>query len=232
MPNGLAQTERGTAVLQPVQGGVKEIPYDYVATFTLEGIPGTRLQDVINISIEGAFIATAIGYSFLPLYDEPDRPDPRDAVIPAPSRRRDFLRRARERLRQHVEQIDKAPPDAFLRLAAPFYGRALWDVGLRPDVSLIECLARRFCGIDFLYSIIDSGSGRELQNKMIHNIAGLGEPHGERPFRPFAKPMVFQPRSTIRIEVIEQSAGHLFKGGTLYIVLHGYKILGSGTEVS
>ena len=59
--------------------------------------------------------------------------------------------------------------------------------------------------IDFKYSIVDSGSGRELQNRPIHNIAGLGEPNGERPFRPLAKPMVFMPRSTIRIEIEEVS---------------------------
>ena len=30
----------------------KEIPYDYVAKFTLKGERGNRVQDVINISIE------------------------------------------------------------------------------------------------------------------------------------------------------------------------------------
>ena len=44
----------------------KEIPYDYVAKFTLQGIRGNRVQDVINISIEGGFVAVAIGYSFIP----------------------------------------------------------------------------------------------------------------------------------------------------------------------
>jgi hypothetical protein len=45
----------------------KEIPYDYVAKFTLLGTKrGNRVQDVINISVEGAFVAAAIGYSFIP----------------------------------------------------------------------------------------------------------------------------------------------------------------------
>src|SRR5690349_6870716 len=44
---------------------VKEIPYDYVATFALQGNPGNRVQDVINISTDGAFVAMAIGYSFI-----------------------------------------------------------------------------------------------------------------------------------------------------------------------
>jgi len=34
----------------------REIPYDYVARFVLEGTRGRRQQDVINISIEGAFV--------------------------------------------------------------------------------------------------------------------------------------------------------------------------------
>lgn len=81
-------------------------------------------------------------------------------------------------------------------------------------------------GIQFLYSIVDSGSGRELQNKAVHNIAGLGSADGDRPFRPFARPVPFVPRSTIRIEIEEVSEGPLYIGGTLYLVLHGYKRLG------
>ena len=81
--------------------------------------------------------------------------------------------------------------------------------------------------IDFKYSIVDSGSGRELQNRPIHNIAGLGEPNGERPFRALAKPMVFMPRSTVRFEV-EEITKDTTKDAELFIVLHGYKMLGYG----
>jgi hypothetical protein len=135
----------------------KEIPYDYVAIFKLTGVRGTRLQDVINISIEGAFVAVTIGYS-----------------VSTPEKAENF------------------------------------------DSSTIE----------FKYSIVDSGSGRELQNKPIHNIAGLGEATGRRPFRPLAKPMVFMPRSTVRFEVEEITGAT--KDAELFIVLHGYKILGYG----
>ena len=79
-----------------------------------------------------------------------------------------------------------------------------------PTEEIFRCLAARLCGIDFKYSIVDSASGRELQNQPIHNIAGLGEAAGNRPFRPFAKPMLFLPRSTIRIEVEEISEGTLY----------------------
>jgi hypothetical protein len=92
-----------------------------------------------------------------------------------------------------------------------------------------ECFLVKLCGIQFKYSIVDSGSGRELQNQPIHNIAGLGESNGDRPFRPLAKPMIFMPRSTIRIEIEEISTGPLYEGAQLYFVLHGYKILGYGT---
>lgn len=77
--------------------------------------------------------------------------------------------------------------------------------------------------VSFLYSIDVVGTGRELQSRPIHNIAGLGIANGDRPFRPFAKPVTFQPRSSVRIQ-IEEVAG---PRGTLYIALHGYKILGT-----
>jgi hypothetical protein len=141
----------------------KEIPYDYVAKFTLIGQRGNRVQDVINISIEGAFVAVTIGYSSIPLEQE---------IIEGQS----------------------------------FNSRA----------------------IDFKYSIVDSGSGRELQNRPIHNIAGLGEATGRRPFRSLAKPMLFVPRSTIRIEVEEVRDDPTIKGAELFIVFHGYKVLGYG----
>jgi hypothetical protein len=92
-----------------------------------------------------------------------------------------------------------------------------------------NALLVRFAGIDFKYSVVDSGSGRELQNSAIHNVAGLGSADGLRPFRPLAKPMHFQPRSTIRIEIEELSVGQLYEGAELFIVFHGYKILGLGT---
>lgn len=160
---------------------VKEIPYDYVARFVLNGNKsGNRVQDVINISTDGSFVAVAIGYSFIP------SPIPKIGV-----------------------GIPNVPEDLFQ--------------------LLVERLFVHLCGIDFKYSIIDSSTGRELQNLPLHNMAGLGEPNGNRPFRPMAKPMLFQPRSTIRIEIEEISIGPQYKDAQLYIILHGYKLLGSGT---
>lgn len=175
--------------------GVKEIPYDYVATFKLTGTRGTRAQDVINISTEGTFVAVSVGSSFLPA--------------------------------ARTLTATTAPPPFDTTFAALFAGTP--PAGFGPNdafTALAESLLLRFGGIHFLYTIVDSGTGRELQNKSVHNIAGFGAADGDRPFRPFARPVPFVPRSTIRIEIEEVSSGPFFKDGTLFIVLHGYKRLG------
>ena len=196
---------------------VKEIPYDYVATFALEGKRGNRVQQLINISTDGAFVAVTIGYSFIPA----PLPLLSDAEFSA----------TQGRLRQL----------GTLALGTGGRAQSVNDV-IEDPRTLLQCLVR-LCGIDFKYNIIDSGSGREMQNLAIHNVAGLGESNGGRPFRPMAKPMLFMPRSTIRIEVEEVSEGRIYGydelnsagqktgrriGSELYIVLHGYKMLGYG----
>jgi len=184
-----------TVARPPVE--LKEIPYDHVARFTLAGNrAGNRIEEVINIAVDGAFVATSIGYSFFP------------AQLPPRRGEVDLLR------------------NTAVGLLGPF-GALLDDVFDDPRVA-VRCLFARLCGIDFTYSIIDSGTGRELQNRAIHNIAGLGSADGERPFRPMAKPMLFMPRSTIRIVIDEVSEARLYEGAQLFIVLHGYKILGYG----
>jgi hypothetical protein len=178
-----------------VTPGLKEIPYDHVATLPLTGTRGHRIEDVINISVDGAFIATSIGYSFLP-------------AAPPPEQEREIISRLSTTWSQQLLS-DLFKTDDDLR-------------------AVVRSLAARLFGVDFTYSIIDSGTGRELQNRSIHNVAGLGSPDGRRPFRPMAKPMFFQPRSTIRVVVDEVSVGPLYAGAQLFIVLHGYKILGGG----
>ena len=178
--------------------GLKEIPYDHVAAFTLAGTKrGNRVEDVINISVDGAFIATSIGYSFLPAAPSPPTGSSTTTIT---------------------------------RLSTNWTQRLLSDLFNTDDElrAIVRSLAARLFGVDFTYSIIDSGTGRELQNRSIHNLAGLGSPDGRRPFRPMAKPMLFQPRSTIRVVVDEFSVGPLYVNAQLFIVLHGYKILGAG----
>ena len=65
--------------------------------------------------------------------------------------------------------------------------------------------------VAFLYALFDQGSGREFQSEPILNIAGLGSSDGKRPFRYFARPIEFAPRSTIRLQITEVSA---FQGRT------------------
>lgn len=208
-----------------VEPSVKEIPYDYVATFKLNGELGKRVQDVINISVEGAFVAVAIGYSFIPA--------PlvvKDADVEPSSEGIAFslgVHPLVPLIEPFVRPIPAPPP---LPPNSPELERQTQQLQLIKMVS--ECLLVKLCGIQFKYSIVDSGSGRELQNQPIHNIAGLGESSGERPFRPLAKPMIFLPRSTIRIEIEEISAGPIYKDAQLFIVLHGYKMLGYGTALS
>lgn len=214
--------ERGTGSAA-VQGG-KEIPYDYVAKFLLDGKRGTRKEGVINVSIEGAFIATAIAYGFIP----------KRAPLPP--------------IGINVPSPPAPPPVPFLTLGtqvpltdviADAIGTVLGaqsradgeDIARHAVSAIVPCLLFRLCGIEFKYSIVDSGTGRELQNLPIYNIAGLGKADGDRPFRPFPKPMTFLPRSTIRIDVEELSEGPLYAGGELQIVLHGYKVLGYGTAM-
>ena len=68
--------------------------------------------------------------------------------------------------------------------------------------SLFERLNRPQ-DVSFRYALFDTGTGRELQNQRLNNVAGLGIADGDRPFKRLARPMVFLPRSTIRIEVEE-----------------------------
>ena len=119
-----------------------------------------------------------------------------------------------------------APPPLNTLFASLFTGTAPELTATEAFTTLAESLLMRFGGVHFLYTIVDSGTGRELQNRQVHNIAGLGTADGDRPFRPFARPVSFVPRSSIRIEIEEVSYGPFFKDGTLYVVLHGYKRLG------
>ena len=108
----------------------------------------------------------------------------------------------------------------FLRIA--FNNGSLADACTMPTlVNRIFERLNRPEDVSFRYSIFDTGTGRELQNQPINNIAGLGIANGDRPFKRLARPMLFLPRSTIRVTVEEQ-----FGRGTLFIVFQGYKLLG------
>ena len=185
---------------------LKEIPYDYVATFKLEGKRGNRIQDVINVSVEGAFVAVSVGYSFIPALLALDV-EPPESPLAGPA---------------GITNLSSG-----LRIKNTATNVTIDPLKIIPNV--FQFLLVKLFGIEFKYTIVDSAVGRELQNKPIHSIAGLGESNGIRPFRPMAKPILFQPRSTIRIEIEEVSDSPLYAGAELYLVLHGYKMLGYGT---
>src|SRR5262245_32414137 len=43
----------------------KPIPFDYVFQFALQGKRGNKVQDVVEISTEGVFVALSVGYSLV-----------------------------------------------------------------------------------------------------------------------------------------------------------------------
>jgi hypothetical protein len=88
---------------------------------------------------------------------------------------------------------------------------------------LFQVVAAPADQVQFRYALFDDATGREFQSQPILNIAGLGTANGERPFRHFARPIAFAPRSTVRLEVIEQSEFQ----GELHLALQGYKVLGA-----
>jgi hypothetical protein len=215
----------------PSSGIGTVIPYDYAATFELRGQPGNLVQDVINISQEGVFVAVAIGYGF-----EEERGRPID--IPPPP--------TPPRLPGDIT-LDTIPADALIegfrvnprfeslvfRLEQTIGGSArvteLSDLDLpanlfqrtKPEDDALFHKMKSPEEISFLFSLVDSSSGRELQDEPTHNLASLGISNGERPFRLLAQPLSFLPRSTLRLQVIERSQD---TRGTLFLVLYGYKI--------
>jgi hypothetical protein len=254
MRSGLGQVQERALVrptpepmAPPAVAPTKEIPYDYVATFTLRGENGNRVQDVINISIEAPFIATEIGYSFIPAQQLPLREIPftqggvdlAAAGFPVRTSPTTLVRIIADTIAARLVLPSNADNQNVVRDLASEQLATIIEPLVDPR-QFLQCLLVKLCGIDFRYTIIDSGTGRELQNLAIHNIAGLGKADGDRPFRPLAKPMLFMPRSTIRIEVEEISEGRIYGfderdaagrilrrvTSQLFIVLHGYKILG------
>lgn len=94
-----------------------------------------------------------------------------------------------------------------------------------PLAALAQCfqlVAAPPGDVQFKYALFDDGSGREFQSEPILNTAGLGAADGGRPFRYFARPIEFGPRSKIRMQITEVGD---FKG-ELHVSLQGFKRLG------
>jgi len=211
-------------------GAAAVIPYDAVASFRITGRAGNLLQDVISISTDGVFVATAIGYGF-----EEDRGRPLSSAPIAsgsPPVVVGDLTLSQLPIAALVEGFRVNPSYTHWMTGTSAAGNVDPDDqgfgidALPPDRVLGQLLQRIKPAedISFLLSLIDSGTGRELQDQPSHNLASLGKSNGERPFRTLAQPMHFAPRSTLRLQVTERSEGVT---GTLFIVLYGYRVLGA-----
>lgn len=207
--------------------GGEVIPFECAARFKITGVSGNIVQDVIQIGPEGVFIATAIGYGFDEERARPIildvQPDvdyvPGDIMlgqIPIDSLIEGF--RINPRLEPIALGVD--PGDPLRRTLLEEFG----------NTSLAGSIVRdRLCehvrppaDLAFLLSIIDSSTGRELQDEPVPSLAGLGKANGQRPFKPLARPLSFMPRSTVRLQVVERSPE---VEGVLDVVLFGFKVL-------
>ena len=213
-------------VPSPTTSAASIIPYDYAATFVLTGRPGNVVQDVINISPEGGFVAVAIGYGLEEERGRSIQVDddaaagvlPGDITlgnIPAEALIEGF--RVNPRFAPIIFRTEPAEEFSDQPVSESLVSPSNQQPGLFERLKAPE-------DISFLFSIVDSASGRELQDEPIHNLASLGKSNGERPFRLLAHPLSFLPRSTMRLQIIERSEG---VRGTLFIVLYGYKMLGA-----
>jgi hypothetical protein len=211
-------TPQGCPVETYGEVDARAIPFDYVTTFDLTGNPDRLIEDEISVSVEGGFVATSVGYG-LAVEETGVRvtiPDPGAGINLSEFPLRFF------------------PPDALLdgiRIRQNFLRVALGSNGTLANslpFALINRVFERLNrpeDVSFRYAIFDGGTGHELQNRPLNNVAGLGIANGGRPFKKLARPMSFLPRSTIRVQVKEQ-----FGRGTLFIAFQGYKLLGAAPQ--
>jgi hypothetical protein len=216
------------------------IPFDYAFRYDLEGKPGRVINSIVTVSIEATFTAVSIGYGVVPTVTPIIFGPKNEATSGGDAPLRSLISLT---IGEIISSLDpklsinggalskQAGPEAIFKNGIKL-NPAVAEIALQEEGDLPvanEVLAKLFqvVGspselIQFKYALFDEGSGREFQSEPILNIAGLGSAGGERPFRYFAQPIVFKPRSTIRMEVTEVSD---FKG-VLHVSLHGFKVLG------
>lgn len=222
-------------------GGTPErrgIPFDYAFRYELQGTPGNVINSIVTVSIEATFTAVSVGYGVVPkvvpiIFGPPlGVPGSESVTNLGDITLSEIIDALEKQLEETSRTLTKETgPEAVFKNGIKL-NPAVAELALqqRADVPLSnDVLPRLFqvVGsppelIQFKYAIFDEGSGREFQSEPILNIAGLGSAGGERPFRYFAQPITFRPRSTIRMEVTEVSDFE----GELHVSLHGYKVLG------
>ncbi len=217
LPNGLVLNNNGLLSGVPAAAGVFQFT---VRATEASGIFGER-----DYSLE---ITAAPGPGILFL---------RAAVVALPSLRTttvDALLNGLQRALVQSPNIlsgETGPEAVFkggIKLNPQFAELALLNDGQNPLTDrdtlrrLFQAVSAPDSEVQFLYALFDEGTGREFQSEPLLNIAGLGSSNGTRPFRYFARPITFAPRSAIRMEVTEKSDFQ----GELHVSLHGYKVLG------
>jgi hypothetical protein len=232
--------EYGRRRRRPVQQ-VRRIPFDYVATFVLTGEPGRRVQSLINISAEATFICTSIGYGA----EEPkiyqtylDRiQDIRNQKIKSiidDANKNEVPPAAGGGGGTNGGSPGSSPANSGIFTGGGVFGTGvvLKDEVITkindtitkdqiPGEEAIRSVIQNFRdALSFKYAIIDKGSGRELQNAPIHNLAGLGRLDGTRPFRELPVPYVFLANSTVLVEVTELVT---LENSIIHIDFQGYK---------
>lgn len=207
------------AVATAAAGAV--VPYDAAATFRITGEPGNLLQDVINIGSDGTFVAVSIGYGF---QEERERPMHELQRRPPAPVTFDNLTLGQLPVVALIDGFRVNPAFEHWVFADP--GAPAAGIPGLPAEQFYRDVLQRIktpAEISFLFSFVDGGSGREFQDQAVHSLASLGNASGERPFRLLAHPCSFAPRTTLRLQVTERTAG---VRGTLFVVLYGYRLLG------
>ncbi|MGH9754765.1 MAG: hypothetical protein ACREA2_18465 [Blastocatellia bacterium] len=228
-------TPQGSTVEIVGEPDARAIPFDYVTTFELTGNPGAVIEDEISVNAGDGFVATSVGYGLA--VEETGVsvaiPDPNN-LSGSPLQPVVQGWRANNGINLAEFPLRFFPPDALLdglRIRQNFLRVALGDNGSLADRLPFALISRVFERINspedvsFRYAIFDGGTGHELQNRPLNNVAGLGIANGDRPFKKLARPMSFLPRSTIRVQVEER-----FGRGTLFIAFQGYKLLGGAPQ--
>ena len=140
---------------------VRVIPYEYVADFALQGGTvdnvGNLVQDVINISVEGIFVAVSIGYG---LDEEPATSlrliTPLGPTLPPHSVR------SGSRISRPMSYRGFRLNPNMRAIAIQQNGQLNGDLPVTPETFQRLKSADNF---SFLLSIVDTGTGRELQNR-------------------------------------------------------------------
>jgi hypothetical protein len=247
MRNGAQVNGFGEGVASP-PAARRTIPFDYVFRFDgpnneLKGQPGLVHNSTVDISIEAAFTAVSIGYGVVSkvnpvTFGVPPAVKPGVKLSIFGKTLGDLLERLSEKLDEAVTFqfgaiVGKIGPRTAaalkdgLRFNPEFAEHIFLTGGFESDEQILgeafQAVGAPPERVAFKYALFDHGSGREFQSEPILNIAGLGSSDGKRPFRYFARPIEFAPRSTIRLQITEVSEFE----GELHVALHGYKTLGT-----